>query len=93
MSQLALKYNPKLIDRYPIKDYKDMPFPAITNFAFPTGVEVTKVHYQPTVFHFAMTADSGLRTFGICLNFSEKIEKGVKSKLHIKLKPSETLYS
>ena len=72
LSHLAMNYNPKLLDRYPVEDYPEMPFPAITNFCFPQGVKLTTTHYPPTVFHFVMTADSGVRTYGICLNFFEK---------------------
>lgn len=67
-------YKPHLIDRYPPKDYEDIPFPpGIEIFGIPGGIAPKESIELPKFHHFAATLGNGDRLYGTCLRFDEPV--------------------
>ncbi|KAG9307791.1 hypothetical protein G9A89_023356 [Geosiphon pyriformis] len=84
---LKQKYSPRLLARYPQKDYsKEESFPAyIPMFCFPNDVTIRESEYPPpTTYHgFAMTQEDGSKRYGICLTTFEPISESLAKDIDL----------
>lgn len=78
-----VNFSPRLLDRFPFKDYKDYPLQSneIHMFALPQNVQITDLCDLPTFFTFTLTGIDAAKTYGSCLKFYEVIEKKERIKM------------
>jgi hypothetical protein len=71
-ASVRARYEPQLLDRYPLVDHPDRPFPdAVAQFCFPTGVALRFEMDLPSFFTFVLTDTKGTELYGACLTFYE----------------------
>jgi len=84
-------FKPSLIDRYPTKDYEDIPFPpGVEIFCIPAGITPVASIKLPKFHHFAMTLGNGDRLHGTCLRFYEPISEKTEERLSKVVKDKES---
>jgi len=74
----------KIIDRYPHEgnDRHYYPFPnSISEFCFPSGIQLKYVQGSPEYFNFNLTDSNGSYIYGSCLIFDEEPSRAMKDKL------------
>jgi hypothetical protein len=67
-------YEPKVLDRFPLKNHADYKFPnIITEFCFPQGVRWATEDPMPKFFSFVFTDENKKLTYGFALQFYEPL--------------------
>ena len=64
------KYMPEIIDMYPLEKIVN---PGIAVFCFPEGIKIKQTYDMPKWFNFVLTDESGSRTYGSALVFTEEL--------------------
>lgn len=84
-------FKPQLIDRYPVTDYEDIPFPpGVEIFCIPEGVRPKRTTIElPKFHHFAATLGNGDRLLGTCLRFLEPVPEKLIPRLEKKMAEEE----
>ena len=79
------KLKAKILDRYPAegqdRHYYPLPSREVSEFCFPSGVQLKTEVGQPEYFNFSLTQQEGDRIFGTVLIFDEEPSEAFKEKL------------
>lgn len=80
--RLNIQFEPSIIDQYPLKDRRDVPFPSgIPLFCFPDALEIYTESKSPSFSSFVQTSESGAHILGCCLVLYEPITAAAREKL------------
>lgn len=79
---LDIKFEPSILDQYPLVQRKDCPFPSgVPLFCFPNSLEIFTDSKSPSFFSFVQTSESGAHILGCCLIIYEPITSAAKKSL------------
>lgn len=77
-----LRNSAEVVDRYPLVDHEDMPFPpGVPLFCMPLGLSISDSSKLPQYFSFVHTSAQGLRIYGNCLVIYEDLTPEQKQAL------------
>jgi hypothetical protein len=86
-----IAFDPKVLDRFPVKNHADYKFPPIiTEFCFPGAIRCTSEVHLPRYFSFVFTDDSGMKNYGFALEFHEPL---TSNQLKVLEEKNESLIS